>query len=164
MSLILSARLQFRKFQMADTEEVFSCITPAITRYLTWDPPSWDEYLALCEAGERAPDPNTYSFVIRRRDGNECLGVAALEHADRPAPEIGLWLKESAHGQGYGREVVEALIVWASQALGRKGFIYPVAEQNTASRRIAEGLRGEVIGTLDRPKYRAVVYQIPAKS
>src|SRR6185369_13174565 len=98
MSLIQTPRLQLASFQMTDAADVFACITPAITRYLTWDPPTWDEYLALCEAGERA-DSNTCSFVIRRSDTDECLGMAALEHADRPAPEIGLWLKEAAHGQ-----------------------------------------------------------------
>src|SRR4051794_23081309 len=99
--LIQSARLNFTRFQMSDARDVFACITPAITRYLTWGPPAWEEYRALCEAGDRAPDPNTYSFVIRRSDTNECLGMAALEHAGQPSPEIGLWLKEAAHGQGY---------------------------------------------------------------
>jgi RimJ/RimL family protein N-acetyltransferase len=33
----------------------------------------------------------------------ECLGMAGLEDADSVSPEIGLWLKESAHGQGFGR-------------------------------------------------------------
>jgi RimJ/RimL family protein N-acetyltransferase len=163
MSPIHSTRLQLLSFQMADAADVFACITPAITRYLTWDPPTWDEYLALCEAQLRANDANEFSLVIRRRDTNECLGIAALEHADHASPEIGLWLKESAHGQGYGREVVETVIAWASNNFGKESFIYPVAVQNTASRRIAEGLGGRIVGSVTRPKYEAVVYRIPRK-
>jgi RimJ/RimL family protein N-acetyltransferase len=159
-----SPRLQFSHFEMADARDVFACITPAITRYLTWEPPTWDEYVARCEAQLRARDPNEFSFVIRRSDSNECLGMAALEHADQPSPEIGLWLKETAHGQGFGREVVEALIAWASQSLGIQSFTYPVAVQNTASRRIAEALSGKTIGRLPRAKYQAVIYRIPAKT
>lgn len=147
---------------MSDARDVFAGITPAITRWLTWDPPTWDEYVALAEAGIRANDPNQFNFVIRRRDTNECLGMTALEHADQPSPEIGLWLKEAAHGQAFGREVVEALIAWASQTLRKESFTYPVAVENTASRRIAERLGGTIIGNLTRPKYEAVVYKIPA--
>ena len=76
-------------------------------------------------------------------------------------PELGLWLKESAHGQGFGREVVAALVEWGHATLGKGSFIYPVAVQNTASRRIAENLHGEIIGNRTNPKYDSVVYRIP---
>lgn len=33
----------------------------------------------------------------------ECLGMASLEDADSVSPEVGLWLKESSHGQGFGK-------------------------------------------------------------
>jgi hypothetical protein len=104
-----SPHLQLTQFQLSDARDVFACITPAITRYLTWEPPTWDEYIALCEERQRINDPNEFSFVIRRIDTSECLGMAALEHANQPSPELGLWLKETAHGQGFGGEVVEAV-------------------------------------------------------
>jgi RimJ/RimL family protein N-acetyltransferase len=162
--LFQSPRLNFARFTMADAHDVFACITPAITRYLTWDPLPWEEYRALSEAGIRANNPNQFNFVVRRRDTNDCLGMTALEHADQPSPEIGLWLKEAAHGQGYGREVVEALIAWVAQTFGKESFTYPVATLNTASRRIAERLGGTIVGNVTRPKYEAVIYRIPAKS
>jgi len=43
----------------------------------------------------------------------------------------------------------------------RGSFIYPVAIQNTASRRIAENLHGEIIGNRTNPKYDSVAYRIP---
>ena len=164
MIVIQSQRLQLRQFEMADAKEVFACITPAITRFMRWDPPSWNEYMARCEERLRAPYPNALSFVIRRRDSNECLGMAGLEDSDSPSPELGLWLKESAHGQGFGREVVSALAEWAHKNLGKGSFIYPVAVQNTASRRIAEKLQGEIIERRTNPKYESVVYRIPWKA
>ena len=87
--------------------------------------------------------------------------MASLEDADSVSPELGLWLKESAHGQGFGREVVAALVEWGHATLGKGSFIYPVAVQNTASRRIAENLHGEIIGNRTNPKYDSVVYRIP---
>ena len=161
MIVIPSPRLRLSQFQITDAEEVFACITPAIARFMRWDPPTWSEYIARCEQRERAPNPNTFSFVIRRSDSGECLGMAGLEESDTASPELGLWLKESAHGQGFGREVVTALAEWAHKTLGKESFLYPVAVQNTASRRIAERLNGEIIGTRTNPKYESVVYRIP---
>src|SRR5579871_2501010 len=140
MIVIESPRLQLSQFQMIDAQEVFGCITPAIARFMPWEPPSWSEYVARCEKRAQAPDPNSFSFVIRRVDNGECIGMASFERADSVSPELGLWLKESAHGQGFGREVVAALIEWGHGTLGKESFLYPVAVQNTASRRIAEYL------------------------
>jgi RimJ/RimL family protein N-acetyltransferase len=111
-----------------------------------------------------APEPNKFSFVARKFDNEECLGMASLEGADSVWPEIGLWLKESAHRQGFGREVVAALVKWGHAFLGKGSFIYPVAVQNIASRRIAEYLGGEIIGTRTNPKYDSVIYRIPSTS
>jgi len=161
MILIQSPRLQLRQFEMIDAPEVFGCITPAIAKFMPWEPPSWSEYVTRCKKRVQAPEPNKFSFVIRRLDNMECLGMASLEEADSVSPEIGLWLKESAHGQGFGREVVAALVGWGHATLGKASFIYPVAVQNTASRRIAENLHGEIIGNRTNQKYESVVYRIP---
>jgi RimJ/RimL family protein N-acetyltransferase len=109
MIVFQSPRLQLSQFQMMDAQEVFGCITPAITKFMPWEPPSWSEYVTRCEKRVQTPEPNNFSFVIRRLDNNECLGMASFEAADSVSPELGLWLKESAHGQGYGAEVVAAL-------------------------------------------------------
>jgi RimJ/RimL family protein N-acetyltransferase len=161
MMVIKSSRLQLSQFEMLDAQDVFGCITPAIAKFMPWEPPSLSEYMTRCEERVQAPEPNKFSFVIRRLDNRECLGMASLEDADSVSPEVGLWLKESSHGQGFGREVVAALVAWGHAALRKDSFIYPVAVQNTASRRIAENLRGKIIGTRTNPKYDSVVYRIP---
>jgi len=161
MIVIQSPRLQLSQFQMTDAADVFGCITPAIAKFMPWEPPAWSEYVTRCEKRMQAPEPNKFSFVIRRLDSRECLGMASLEDADSISPELGLWIKESAHGQGFGREIVAALVEWGHAALGKGSFTYPVAVQNTASRRIAENLQGEIIGNRTNPKYESVVYRIP---
>jgi RimJ/RimL family protein N-acetyltransferase len=161
MIVIQSRRLQLGQFQMKDAQDVFRCITLAIAKFMPWEPPSWGDYLARCERRVQAPDPNKFSFVIRRLDNGECLGMASFEGADSVSPEVGLWLKETAHAQGFGTEVVAALIEWGHTTLGKESFIYPVAVQNTASRRIAEKLHGEIIANRKNPKYDSVVYRIP---
>ena len=82
MIVIQSPRLKLSQFQMMDAQEVFACITPAIAKFMRWEPPSWSEYVARCEKRVQAPEPNKFSFVIRRLDNRECLGMAGLEDAD----------------------------------------------------------------------------------
>lgn len=159
--IIKSQRLQLSQFQMMDAQDVFPCITPTITKFMPWEPPSWGEYVSRCEKRVQSPEPNKFSFVIRRLDNKECLGMASFENAESDSPEIGLWLKESAHGQGFGREVVAALVRWGHTTLVKENFIYPVAVQNIASRRIAEHLHGEIIGNRKNSKYDSVIYRIP---
>ena len=97
MVVIRSRRLELRQFQMKDAPEVFRCITPAIVKFMPWEPPSWSGYVARCERRVRASDPNKFSFVIRRLENGECLGMASFEDADSVSPEVGLWIRESAH-------------------------------------------------------------------
>src|ERR1700739_218770 len=161
MIVIQSPRLQLSQFQMRAKQWGFGGIPPPIAKFMPWEPPSWSEYVTRCEKRVQAPEPNKFSFVIRRLDNRECLGMASLEDADSASPELGLWLKESAHGQGFGREVVAALVEGGHATLGKRSFIYPVAIQNIGSRRIAENLHGEIIGNRTNSKYDSVVYRIP---
>ena len=160
---IQSARLQLSSFTMADAEDVFHCITPRVARYMRWEPPkSLSEYKASRQARLQADDGSDLSLVVRGNDTMECFGIAGLDGVDQPTPELGIWLKESVHGQGYGFEAVKAVAEWATQNLGKMQLLYPVAVENVRSRRIAEKLNGQIIGKRTNAKYESVIYQIPA--
>jgi hypothetical protein len=53
------------------------------------------------------------------------------------------------------------MAVWASKRYHPQHFIYPVAEQNSASRRIAESLGSSLSGRREHTKYDCVVYHVP---
>jgi len=159
---IETSRLKLTEFQMSDAEDVFGCITPAITKFLFWEvPASLSTYKERREQWLKTKEPGNFSFVVRRRDTKECLGIASLEEAGTDFPELGLWLKESSHGNGYGREAVIGVAGWAARILLKSSFRYTVAVENTPSRRIAEGLGGKIIATRSTLKYDSVVYRIP---
>lgn len=108
--IIQSARLRLSEFEMTDAADVYNCITPAITKYMFWEPPSsFEAYEARREQTLRSTDRNDYSFVIRRLDTMECLGIASLDGIDADELELGLWLKETAHGNHYGTETAHPL-------------------------------------------------------
>jgi RimJ/RimL family protein N-acetyltransferase len=159
---ITSDRLQLSAFTAHDADDAFACITPTLTRYMSWEPaPSraafrdvWMKWVAPIADG------NEYVFVIRERDGDRFAGLAGLHRVNDATPELGIWIREDRHGRGYGAEAVRRVAQWAMQSLGIKRFVYPVAEQNHASRRIAEALGGVVAERRSTRKYEALVYCI----
>ena len=159
---IISARLRLSSYEMSDAEELFACITPAITRFMSWEPPqNFDDFKARRASQSEEDDPNDFSFVIRLLLTGECLGAAALQRATSSTAEVGLWLKERSHGLGYGKEVIASVVRWGANHLDIDRFIYPVAEQNIASRRLVESLGGITIGKQSSLKYSSILYCIP---
>lgn len=164
---IASARLSIKPFSADDADAAFSCITPTLTRFMAWDPPAnkeafnriWQQWLLAAAEGSE------FVFAIRERESAAFLGLTGLHRLNSEHPELGIWIREDRHREGFGREAVSQVARWATCILGiQRGFTYPVAEENRASRRIAEGLGGVVVEQRIEPKYRAVVYRIPPQS
>ncbi|WP_421916949.1 GNAT family N-acetyltransferase [Mesorhizobium sp.] len=161
---IKSARSVMRLFTAADADEVLACITPAITRWMSWEVPSSAEAFAQVWLTwlPSIDDGTDLHFVVRCLADGRCLGLVGLHRARTEAPELGIWIREDVHGQGFGREAVAAVAAWASENLQPSHFEYPVAVENAASRRIAERLGGSVVARRSNAKYVSVVYRIPA--
>jgi RimJ/RimL family protein N-acetyltransferase len=165
---LLSERLSLRAFTPADAPEIFDAASPTVTRFMAWDPsPSteafaevWREWLPRMTVGAEL------HLVIRLTSTHEFLGVAGIHRIGSPEPEVGIWIKETAHGLGYGRESIAAIVKWATGHIRAEAFIYPVAEQNHPSRRLAESLHGTIVGARKLRKSSGavldeVVYRIP---
>ena len=156
-------RLLIAPFTAADADDVYQAITPTLTRFMTFEPEAspedfanvWQGWLPLMREGEEV------IFVARRREDREFVGVGGAHNLRSHTPELGIWVKESLHGQGYGREIVESIARWVSERFQPQHLIYPVAEQNTASRRLVESLGGVLAGRCERVQYDAVVYHLP---
>ncbi len=160
---VQTEHLVLRPFSCADGHEVFAGITPTLTRFMAFDPPDsfaafekiGQEWLRLIEEGAE------YTFVIRHLQDGRFMGIAAVHRATEGEPELGIWISEREHGQGYGREAVRAVVHWCAERLAAVAYRYPVAVDNVASRRIAEALGGQVVGTEQSAKFASVVYRIP---
>lgn len=157
------AALILKSFTAEDADEIYSCITPTLTQYMSWEPPQsrqdfqevWQQWLINIR------DQTELTLVIRHSDHHEFLGLAALHQLQSETPELGIWIREDRHGARFGQTAIKALVDWASKHLNIKNFTYPVAVDNTASRRIAESLGGVIYAHTQKPKYDAVTYAIP---
>jgi RimJ/RimL family protein N-acetyltransferase len=85
------------------------------------------------------------AMMIQRIENNEFLGICGLHiRAGPDTPELGIWLKKSAHGERLGREAIHCLVAWAKIHLDAAFLIYPVDRQNIPSRKIPESLGGVI--------------------
>jgi [ribosomal protein S5]-alanine N-acetyltransferase len=150
--------------------DIFHEFTAAITRYMFPKPPETidDTRAFIRHSQETMQAGNNLQLVILQRETGEFLGCCGLHGKNNGRkPELGLWLKASAHGHRYGREAITVLVDWAKTHLEVDSFIYPVARQNIASRKIPESLGGQIVRetqvvTQSGQALDEVVYEIPA--
>lgn len=90
----------------------------------------------------------------------EFLGCAGLHNLNTEIPELGIWIKQSAHGNKYGQEAIAGLKKWADENISYKYITYPVVEQNIASRKIAESLGGKIMKEYEKETLSGRTYHM----
>ena len=137
-------RLLLVRIDMDYVEEIFDEFTDEITQYMYPATPrrvqETEEFIRESMIGlERG---NNLQLVILRRETEEFLGCAGIHNLDSRYPELGIWLKLSAHGEGLGMETIVALVEWANEHVDYNYLKYPVDVRNYPSRKIPEALGG----------------------
>ncbi|NQV15798.1 GNAT family N-acetyltransferase [bacterium] len=113
-------------------------------------------------------------LAITNKVSGEFLGCCGLHGKGRyQTPELGIWVKKSAHGHKYGLEAIRSLSCWAVETLDLDYIIYPVDQANIPSRKIPEAMGGVIFkekkvktarGTvLDELCYKLTVDQLKQK-
>ncbi len=105
-------------------------------------------------------DGSDLQLVVLDKATNVFLGCAGLHDLDNDNPEMGIWIKKSAHGNKYGREAMTAIKKWADKNIRYKYIRYPVAVQNIASRKIPESLGGKVEKEYDKKMLTGRTYHM----
>ena len=128
------------------SEQVFSEYREPVTMYMNHGPPdSVDSVNERIEEREADMKKGTRLFMaVLRKESGEFLGCFALEDLDQKNPELGGWLKKSAHGHRYGQEAAAALKQWADKNLQYNHIVWPCVTMNASSRKLAESLGGKV--------------------
>lgn len=84
------------------------------------------------------------TFAILKKSTGKFLGCAGTHGLHTRTPQLGIWIKKSAHGHHYGREAVTAAKQWIDRNVAYRHVIYDVARDNLSSRKIAKSLGGVV--------------------
>jgi len=143
---IESERLLLVPISMQYSDEIFKEFTPEIATYMypapAKDISETEEFIS--NSLKELSDGSALQLVILDKDTQEFVGCAGLHHVDGKIPEMGIWLRRTAHGSRYGREAMTAIKKWADEKLDYEYIKYPVADKNIASRKIPESMGGKV--------------------
>lgn len=104
------------------------------------------DFIAMSQQGMRREQELVFA-IIHGLSG-EFLGVCSCTGREsNETPELGIWLKKSAHGHKFGLESISILMQWLFMHIQFDYLIYPVARANVASRKIPESLGGKLFAT-----------------
>lgn len=137
-------RLVLQPFRDAYLEDYCKEFTEEITKYQYPDPfPDLETahqvvsgFVADMEQGEML------ELVICTRE-EEFLGSMEVFGLGEETPELGLWLKSTAQGMGYGYEALKAVVEALNATKKYSYYIYEVDVRNTPSIRLVEKFRHE---------------------
>jgi hypothetical protein len=129
-TVISSKRLSLAAFAPGDAPEIFDAVTPTLTRFMAFEPSPtlaafadvWGTWPPQMAAGTEL------YLVLRLRTTGEFLGIAGLHGVGKSEPETGIWIKEQAHGFGYGREALQHEVAGRG-AMRRASVHLPVVER-----------------------------------
>jgi ribosomal-protein-alanine N-acetyltransferase len=140
-------RLLIRPTGLADLDPIFNEFTDRVTTYMFPRPArSIDETAKfIADSIEGQLNGTNYQVTMVLRDDPKCfVGCSGIHHPDSRTPELGLWVAERHQGKGFGTEAISALCRWAAQEIDCDYLQYQVDQANIASRKIPEGLGGDV--------------------
>jgi RimJ/RimL family protein N-acetyltransferase len=133
--LLQSISLTYKEVILREfTEEITTYMHPRSPQNIS------ETELFLSASLSKMQNGNELVVVILDKDSQEFLGCSGIHKLNSKHPELGIWLKKSAHGNGYGLETITALKEWAES----KYLIYPVDRANIRSCKIPESLGGQI--------------------
>jgi RimJ/RimL family protein N-acetyltransferase len=132
-------------------DEIFQEFTSEITTFMYPKPAKTiKETMQFIEDSIKLnKEGKNLQLVILAKDKRTFLGCLGVQNIDSSHPELGIWIKKSAHGNAYGKEAILAIKKWADNHLRYEYLIYPVSEENYASKRIPQLLGGEAAREYD---------------
>lgn len=145
-------RLLMVPVSMEYAAQMFSELTDEITKYMSFDTPkSIDETADFVNQSLGKISKGTdLIVVILDKQTREFLGGAGVHNINTRAPELGVWVKKTAHGKKVGREAVTGLKRWADENIDCDFYQVYIHKDNIPSRKIAESLGGEVTSSCTR--------------
>lgn len=160
-------RLKLVPIAMNHLDEIFREFTPEITVHMFPQPTGdiGDTKKFITDSLARMKKGENLQLVAEDKKTGEFLGCMGFHEIHKHDPVMGIWLKKSAHGRGYGKEAMKAIKEWADKNISYEYIKYPVVKINTPSRQIAEFLGGKVarefVGTNQKgEKMEEVEYKI----
>lgn len=143
-------------------EDIFAASTPTLVRFMSWSAPidisETDTFIK--NAIKDSLTGKTHTFTVTDLVSGQFIGICSI-HEDIPGKkEVGIWIKESVQGNGYGKDTLQTLLLFAREKLQLDSLLYRVAPENIGSQKLCESIGGVKIGT-SMIKHKSKSMEIP---
>lgn len=135
-------RLSFEVVKDAFKEDIFRELTPTVAKFLPFIPTGKieDTQGFIDYSLDVLAKGTDITLVATDKNTNEFIGCCGIHDVNEESISLGIWLKESAFGKGYGSELITGLESYVNDNLGVDYLIYNVEKNNHGSIKIAEKL------------------------
>ena|SRR3989344_3838513 len=138
-----TARLNLRSVEPGDELIIFPEVDEELTKYwIGWEPPKDVEEVRQSIEKSLALSKTTVNvdWMAFDKAGGFVGKCGIVPHMFPNEFEIDLWVKRERQGQGFAKEMLNALIDWARQNLKLPYIVYSVTEGNIPSEAIVKKL------------------------
>lgn len=137
-----SDRLSYLVVNDSFKEDIFRELTPIVAKFLPFIPTGKiEDTQGFIDYSLGVLDQGTdITLVAVDKETKEFIGCCGIHDVNEESISLGIWLKESAFGKGYGQELITALETYVNENLTVDYLIYNVEKNNHGSIKIAEKL------------------------
>ncbi|CAD0223449.1 GNAT family N-acetyltransferase [Chryseobacterium sp. JV274] len=147
---IKTKRLTLKPVKDLYIDDILEHFTNDVTRYMPFNPQgNRQDIITFVNESKRTMSQNTDLVMAALDSDGDFTGCCGIHNITEESVELGLWLKKSSQGKGLGTEIITALIEFLEKNFTFKYILYPVDEENIASRKIPEKL-----GFIPAKKYK----------
>ena len=144
--IIESERLILQPISLHYAEIIFQEFNSEVTKY-TYSKPA--EHIGetldfINKTLKNLKNQTDLVLTILNKNNEEFLGMCGIHKIHTAKPKLGIWLKQQAQGNNFGKEVIYLLKNWADRNLNYEYCLYSADRNNIPSRKIPESLGGQV--------------------
>lgn len=121
--------------------DILEHFTKEVTRYMPFNPEgNRNDIVNFVNESKINLSQNTDLVLVALDSNGDFTGCCGIHNITTESIELGLWLKKDSQGKGLGTEIITALIKFLENNFTFEYILYPVDEENIASKKIPEKL------------------------
>ncbi|AZA79232.1 N-acetyltransferase [Chryseobacterium sp. G0186] len=138
---IKTEHLTLQPVDDSDIDDILEHFTSEITRYMPFNPQgNRQDIVDFVNKSKKNLSENTDLVMVALDSNGDFVGCCGIHNITDESIELGLWLKKSSQGKGFGTEIIKTLVDFIENNFTCKYILYPVDEENIMSRKIPEKL------------------------
>ncbi|AZA92276.1 Uncharacterised protein [Chryseobacterium nakagawai] len=138
---IKTERITLQPVKDSYIDDILEHFTEEVTKYMPFNPQgNREDIINFVNESKRTLSQNTDLVMVALDSNGIFIGCCGIHNITEESIELGLWLKKSSQGKGLGTEIITKLVEFLENNFTFTYILYPVDEENIASKKIPEKL------------------------